>query len=391
MKKELLALLDYWEKEKGIDRNFLLDSLEKGLLLVYRKKVGLSEDVTLKINPETGDVHFQDAQGAEVSPPSFPWERIAAQTAKQVLIQKLREAEKNAIFQEFKKVEGTLISGRVERFESGHTILTFGKTEGLLPRNHQLPGDHFRVGDPITVYLLEVRKPNRGNYQLIASRTHPDFPKLLLSRQVPEIEEGLIEVKAIARFPGDITKIAVHSNNAKIDPIGTCVGDKALRIKHLTRELSGEKVEILLWTADPERFIMNSISPARGEKVILFPEKQEAVILVGDDHLFLAIGKRGQNVRLASKLTGWNIRIFRPSEYSPDKLTAAGAPYELEGIRPEVVQKICDAGYASLDALSTASVDDLVRGAGLDDATARSIIAKLHPPTAGSGPEGTTA
>lgn len=368
-----MALLDYWEQEKGVDRTFFLDSLEKALLTVYRKKVGLPEEVSIKIDPYTGEMKFVNEKGKEVAPPAFPWERIAAQAAKQILIQKIREAEKNAVYQEFTKHQDNVISGRVERFENSHIVVSFGKTEGLLPQHHRLPADHFRVGDTVLAYLLEVRKPNRGNYQLILSRTHPDFVRRLLVNEIPELKEGLIEIKALARFPGDLTKVAVSSTNEKIDPVGTCIGDKALRIKNITKELHGEKIEILRWEEDPGKFIVNSLGPARTEEVMLEAERKEAVVLVSDDQLYLAIGKRGQNVRLASKLTGWNIRVFRPSEYAGREKSALCI---IEGIDEKLGKQLAELGYDSIKTLAQATVEDLMKIPGMDEEKAVQIVAR---------------
>ncbi|MCS7180540.1 MAG: transcription termination factor NusA [bacterium] len=321
MKKEIISLLEYWEKEKGIEKNQLIESLEDGLLTVYRKKAQLPKQIKIKINPETGDIMFINEKGEEVPPPSFPWERIAAQTARHVLIQKIKEAEKNTVYNEFKNLEGEVISGRVERFENDNIIVAVGKTEGVLPHHHKLQNDHFKIGDAIKCYLLEVRPPSKGNYQLIFSRTHPNFVKKLLESEIPEIKEGLVEIMAIARFPGDLTKVAVFSKDEKIDPVGTCIGDKASRIKNIVKELKGEKIEVVAWSDDIIKYIKNSLAPAKCNEVYIDMEKKEAIAIVDDEQLFLAIGKKGQNVRLASKLTGWNIKVFKISEYKKEPNT----------------------------------------------------------------------
>jgi N utilization substance protein A len=318
MKKEIVTLLEYWEKEKGIERNYLIESLESGLLTVYRKKAGLSKDIKIKIDPETGDIKFIDKNGNEVPPPTFPWERIAAQTARHVIIQKLKEAEKNTIYDEFKNMEGQLVSGKVERFENGNVIIIIGKAEGILPHHHKLPNDHFKISDSVKCYLLEVRPPFKGNYQIILSRTHPNFVKKLLENEIPEIKEGIIEIKSIARFPGDLTKVAVFSKNKKVDAVGTCIGDKAGRIKNIVKELKGEKIEIIQWDEDIKKFIENSLSPAKVNEIHIDEAKKEAIVIVDENQLFLAIGKKGQNVRLASKLTEWNIKVFKVSEYQKE-------------------------------------------------------------------------
>jgi len=375
MKKELLSLLEYWEKEKGVEKNYFIESLEKGLLTIYRKKAGLPEGIKIKIDPETGEIKFINEKGEEIPPLTFPGERIAAQIAKQILIQRIREAEKNAIYQEFKKLEGTVLSGTVERFEDQHIVVSFGKAEGLLPRHHKLPGDHFKMGDPIKVYLLEVRKPTKKNHQLILSRTHPNFVKNLLINEVPELKEGIVKIKEITRFPGDLTKVAVYSDDKKIDPVGTCIGDKATRIKGIMKELGGEKIEIIKWDENIESFILNSLSPAKCEKIILQNDKKQATVLVDDSQIYLAIGKKGQNVRIASKLTGWNIRVYRTSEYSEGQIHEI---YSIKGIEKKLRDKLIKAGYSSIESLKKVKVEDLVKISGIGEKKAKTIIEKIE-------------
>lgn len=373
MKSEIVFLLDYWEKEKGIDRQYLIESLEKGLLAVYRKKAGLPENVNIKINPETGEIKFLNEKGEEIPSPSFPWERLAAQAAKQVIIQKLREAEKNTIYNEFKELEGEVVSGTVERFEEGHVVISIGKAEALLPQHHKLPTDYFKIGNPIKAYLLEVREPNKGIYQLIVSRTHPNFVKKLLENEVPEVKEGIIEIKAIARFPGDLTKIAVFSKNEKVDAIGTCIGNRSSRIKSIIKELNGEKIEIILWDKNISEFIKNSLSPAKCEKVILKKDKKEAIAIVDDDQLFLAIGKKGQNVRLASKLTGWEIKVYKKSEFAEGEKPATSM---IEGVSEEMAKILSENGINSIKELSEANPEEIARLLNMQEQQVKEIILK---------------
>ncbi|MCX7704659.1 MAG: transcription termination factor NusA [bacterium] len=372
MKKELLALLDYWEKNKGVSKEFLIASLEQGLSAVYKKKAMLQENIQIRIDPETGDIQFINEKGNVVEPPSFPWERIAAQTAKQILIQKIREAEKAAIYNEFKEIENTIVSGRVERFESGNIVVTVGRAEALLPQKHLLPHDRFHVGDPVRGLLLEVRKPNKGIYPIILSRTATDFVKRMLAEEIPEIRDGLVEIKAIARFPGDLTKVAVYSSNPRIDPVGTCIGDKAGRIKNITKELGGEKIEVVKWDPDPEKFTANALLPAICEKVVFDKAKNEATVWVNKDQLFIAIGKKGQNVRLACKLTGWNIIINRVEGEGPATL--------LLGISEEMAQKLSRAGYETIKSVSEANIKHMVEKLQISESEAKELIesAKRH-------------
>ncbi|MCM8789152.1 MAG: transcription termination factor NusA, partial [Candidatus Omnitrophica bacterium] len=363
MKKELVALLDYWEKNKGISKEFLIASLEQGLSAVYRKKAMLKDNIEVKIDPETGDINFVDENGNHVPPPSFPWERIAAQTAKQILIQKIREAEKVAIYNDFKKLENTIVSGRVERFETGNLVISIGRVEALLPQKHLLPRDRFHLGDPIRALLLEVRRPNKGVYPVILSRTATDFAKRLLVDEIPEIRDGIVEIKAIARFPGDLTKVAVHSSNPRIDPVGTCIGDKASRIKNITRELDGEKIEVVKASPDPEKFTASALLPAVCERVAYNAARNEATVWVSKDQLFVAIGKKGQNVRLACKLTGWNIVVNRVEGEGPATL--------ILGISEEMAQKLSEAGYETIKSLSKAEAKELSEKINVSEDQAR--------------------
>ena len=286
-------------------------------------------------------------------------------------MQRLREAEKSTVYNEFKKLEGSMVSGRVERFEENNIVISIGKTEGLLPHLHKLENEHFRVGNPIKAYIIEVRKPNRGMYQVILSRTHPNFVKELLENEIPELKDGTIKIKSIARFPGDLVKVAVVSTDVKVDAVGTCVGEKARRIKNIMRELNGEKVEIVSWVEDISKYIMNSLSPAVGKKIILDEKKKEATVIVDDGQLFLAIGKRGQNVRLASKLTGWNIRVLRESEYKNPEKPAVSM---IEGIDEKTALELGKFGYSSIKELAEANPEEIEKIPSIGNGLARDII-----------------
>jgi N utilization substance protein A len=366
MKKELLNLLDYWERNKGVSKEFLISSLEQGLAAVYRKKALLQDNVQVKIDPETGDINFIDKQGNHVSPPSFPWERIAAQTAKQILIQKIREAEKTAIYNEFKKLENSIVSGRVERFETGNIVVSLGRTEAMLPQKHLLPHDRFHIGDIVKGLLLEVRKPNKGIYPIIISRTATDFVRKLLVDEIPEIRDGIVEIKAIARFPGDLTKVAVYSSNPKVDPVGTCIGDRAGRIKNIMKELGGEKIEVVKWDPDPEKFTANALLPAIIDRVVFDRTKNEATVWVSREQLFVAIGKKGQNVRLACKLVGWNIIVNRTG--------GEGSALLLLGIDEELSDKLSKAGYETIKKLSEADSKVLSEKLGIPEDQVKELI-----------------
>ncbi|OQB74985.1 MAG: hypothetical protein BWX89_00217 [candidate division TA06 bacterium ADurb.Bin131] len=366
MKKELLALLDYWEKNKGVSKEFLISSLEQGLSAVYRKRAFLKEDIEVKIDPETGDIYFIDEKGNHIESPSFPWERIAAQTAKQILIQKIREAEKAAIYSEFKKLEDHIVNGRVERFEAGNIVVSLGRAEALLPQKHLLPHDRYHIGDSVKGLILEVRRPNKGVYPVIMSRTATDFVKRLLIDEIPEIRDGLVEIKAIARFPGDLTKVAVFSKDTRIDPVGTCIGDRAGRIKNIMKEIGGEKIEIVRWDPDPEKFTANALLPAKCEKVVFDSGKNEATVLVTKDQLFVAIGKKGQNVRLACKLTGWNIIVNRAEGEGPATV--------LLGIDEDLANQLKKSGYETIKSISVAKSAEISSSVGISEDEAKELI-----------------
>ncbi|MCL5409208.1 MAG: transcription termination factor NusA [Candidatus Omnitrophica bacterium] len=369
MKNDLLVLLDYWEKEKGVDRKFLISSLEKGLQSVYRKREHLDPNTQVKIDPETAEFYFLDENGNKITPPSFLWERIAAQNVKQIFIQKIKEAENNAIYYEFKNLENEIVSGRIEFFEKDNAIVSIGKAMGILPQKHMLPNDHFHVGSPVKVYIIEVKKPSHGLYPIILSRTVAGFLKKLLAEEIPEIKEGIIEIKSLARFPGDVSKIAVYSKNSDIDPVGTCIGEKASRIKNIVKELGGEKIEVVKWSPDPVEFTANAISPAKCEKIIFNEKKNEATCWVSKKQIYLAIGKKGQNVRLACKLTGWNIIINRLEE--PEKSVFLNI-----GISQEVAKILTENGFETIKSILDAGIEDIKNKTGLSEDIVMQIVEK---------------
>ncbi|MFA5645182.1 MAG: transcription termination factor NusA [Candidatus Ratteibacteria bacterium] len=341
MKQDLKVLLDFWSKERGIEKEYLIESFENVLHSVYQKKGGIEGVFDVKVDPETGEILLTDEEGNSIPLPELRGERSVAQSVKQSLLQKIREAEQNAVFEEFKGLENEIVSGRVERIKEGNLILMIGKVEGILPRKHMLPADRYPVGSQVKGCLLEVRKPSHGNFPLVVSRTSTEFLRKLLIQEISEIKRGLVEIKAIARFPGDLSKVAVHTDDPKIDPIGTCIGDRAGRIKTIIKELSGEKIEVMKWSPDPEIFTASALAPATIQKVRYSPERNEAVAWVEKEQLFLAIGKKGQNVRLACKLTGWNIIVNRLEEREEPVLS-------LLGLSAEVVEKFQKRGYETL-------------------------------------------
>jgi len=344
MTKELCFIIDQMSREKGIPKEILLSTLESALLSAARKRYGGRLNVNLRIDPKTcaiavfetkkvveqvenkdEEVTLAEANkivsgkslGDEVEVPIYlqDFGRIAAQTAKQVIFQRVREAERDVIFKEFKDKVGRVISGVVMRKEKNFYFLNIGKTEAVLPQKESLPGENLKRGDTVRVLIEDVRVTPKGPV-IYLSRTDPHFVLELFRMEVPEISEGLVVIKDIVREPGERTKIAVFSKDHTIDPVGACVGMKGTRVQSIVRELRGERIDIIPWTDDPRILISRALSPATVDKIGINEEEKTAMVVVNDQQLSLAIGKKGQNVKLAMKLTGWDIDILSESEYS---------------------------------------------------------------------------
>lgn len=337
MNIEFIEALDQIEKEKGISKDILFDALEAALISAYKKNYGSAQNVSIEIASETGEVKvfakkevtdevkdpllqidiidakvynpvakIGDVISIEVTPKKFG--RIAAQTAKQVVMQRIREAERNIIYEEFSGRETDIVNGIVQRFDKKNVIIDLGKIEVILPPNEQIATELYTQGNRIKVYILEVKKTTKGP-QITVSRSHPGLVKRLFELEVPEVYDGVVEIKGIAREAGSRTKIAVHSNDENVDPVGACVGPKGARVQAVVEELMGEKIDIIKWDKDIEKYILNALSPAQVLKVEIEENNKIARVIVDEDQLSLAIGKEGQNARLAAKLTGWKIDI----------------------------------------------------------------------------------
>ena len=368
MNGDILVILEHLEREKGINKEVLLKTIEAALLSAARKRFGQDEDIKVKINGKTGV--FKVFSGRkEITPANFG--RIAAQTARQVVIQKIREAEKEVVYEDFKDKQGTIITGFVQREEYKNKIIDMGNTEGILPFREQIRGETYQPRERVQFYLLEVRKTSKGP-QLILSRTHPDFVKTLFELEVPEITDGIVEIKAIAREPGERTKIAVHSTQENVDPVGACVGVRGSRIKLIVRELKGEKIDIIRWNEDREAYLRAALSPAKIAQVNLNPKNKEAEIVVPDDQLSLAIGKKGQNVRLAVKLTGWKIDIKTESKLAVEKKVVPLS--HLSGIGQKTLDNLAEAGFDTLDKLLATEIKDLMAVPGIGKKTVEKIL-----------------
>ena len=342
--KELILALEELEKEKGIKKEELLDSIRTALITAYKRNFDALENVDVKMDQQTGATHVYsikevmetandpaleitleearkinkelkigDTVEIEIVPRDFG--RIAAQTAKQVIIQKLRETERNMVFNEYNERKGEIVSGLIQKADKHIVVMDLGKLEGIMLAKDQIPTEKYHVNDKIKGYVVDVERGEKGVPQAIVSRTHPDFVRKLLEFEIPEIYEGLIEIKSVSRDPGLRSKIAVYSSNENIDPVGSCVGQKGIRIQNVINELHGEKIDVIEWNADPSIFIASALLPAQIMAVDIKEEEKFAQVIVADDQLSLAIGKAGQNARLAAKLTGWKIDIKSETQF----------------------------------------------------------------------------
>jgi transcription termination/antitermination protein NusA len=349
VKFKLMDALKQIELEKGLAMDTVLDALKDALLTAYKKNYGdLDEtrEARIDIDEVTGDIRvFEDIENekgemeeVEVTPENFG--RIAAQTAKQVIIQRIREAERELMFDEYHGREGDIVTGIVQQSDQRYTLIDLGKVEALLPPSEQVRGERYEHGARLKTYIVDVRRTTKGP-QIMVSRTHPGLLKRLFELEVPEIYDGLVEIKAVAREGGQRSKVAVVSNDENVDPVGACVGAKGSRVRMIVSELRGEKVDIVEWKEDPAEFVANAISPAKVKEVIVDPENLTAEVIVPDNQLSLAIGKEGQNARLAAKLTGWRIDIL--SESQAMEAAAIRAEQELERAATGEQERICRA------------------------------------------------
>ena len=342
--KELIMALDELEKERGISKDYLLESLEVALVAAYKKNFDSAENVKVEIDSQTGEIHvyaqkevvetvensqlqisLEDAKkiekkakigdiiNIETKPKDFG--RIAAGAAKQHVIQKVREAERNMIFDEYNDRKGEIVTGIIQKADKGTVVLDLGKLEGIMPLKEQIPTEHYHVNDKIKAYVLSVEKGLKGAPQVLVTRSHPDVIKKLFELEIPEIYEGLIEVKAVSRDPGYRSKVAVYSKNPDIDPVGSCVGAKGIRIQNIINEMNGEKIDVIEWSEDPATFICAALLPAHVMAVDIKEDEKFAQVIVPDEELSLAIGKGGQNARLAVKLTNWKIDIKSETQF----------------------------------------------------------------------------
>ena len=430
---DLMQVIDQIGREKGIDKAVLIEAVGAAILSASRKslpvaqaaldlrvdfdsrlgqfklyavkkvvegvtnpklEIGLDEALTISLGAQAGD-----EVKTPVPVPAQSFGRIAAQTAKQVIIQRVREAERDSVFQTFKEKEGELVHGVVQRVIKGNAILNIGKAEAILPVREQLPREEFRVGDRVRAYILDVKKTSKGS-QIVVSRTHPGFLKRLFDLEVPEIYEGVVEVKVAVREAGERAKIAVASKDSNVDPVGACVGYRGARVQAIVRELQGEKIDIVPWREDPAAFVKAALAPAEVQRVSAETEARTLRVVVADDQLSLAIGKRGQNARLAAKLVGWKVDIKSTSEMQreaqaalselmgaearpeaaaePDPALALEQLITLPGVGEKLAGRLIAAGYTSLPKLAAASFEALQEIEGIGPKSAERIVQVAH-------------
>lgn len=394
---ELLGILEQLERDKGIRKEVLIEAVEVAIASAAKKlwTVDKNESITAKFDITTGKITAY-AGGQPIRSSEFG--RIAAQTAKQVVIQKIREAEKDVVFEEYKNRIGEIISGSVYRFEKGHIIVDIGKTEAFIPPREQSAKEEFRQGDRIRAYVLDVKRESKGP-QIILSRAHPNFVKRLFGLEVPEIYEGIVEIKAISRDVGERTKIAVFSKDEKVDCVGACVGMRGARVKNIVSELHGEKIDIVRYSNDIKEYIQAALSPAEISQIQLDYENKKANIIVADDQLSLAIGKHGQNVRLASQLVNWELDLFTFEQWKQlqdedaqeeakgekgqkqegQERTVASpqtgkAIADLDGVGEKLVVQLKEAGFDTLKKIAEANIETITQVKGLGKVRAKKII-----------------
>ena len=409
MGNELVQVLDQIGRDKGIGRNVLINAIEAAVLSASRKKYGNIENIFARFNEKSGEVELyllkkivssvqdtmaeisleegrkakpeaSEGEDVEVKLESIDFGRIAAQSAKQIIVQKVREAERDQIYTEFVQKQGQVLNGIVQKVEQGNIIIDLMKTEGILPVREQILKERYNKGDRLRVYVLEVKMGAKG-VQILLSRTYPNFLIKLFEMEVPEIYQGIVEIKGAARDPGWRGKIAVLSHDSDVDAVGACVGMKGTRVQAIVRELSGEKIDIVRWSAKPQEFITNALSPAQISRITVNEANKSAEVIVPDDQLSLAIGRKGQNVKLASKLTGMHLDIFGQSELENKKeekkakeLDDKNALAKLENVGTKMAEILFEKGYKDIVSIANSTVEDLCSVPGIGKKKAETLI-----------------
>jgi transcription termination/antitermination protein NusA len=402
---ELLQIADAVAREKSIDKAVVIHAMEEAMQRAAKSRYGAENEIRVEIDPRTGETHISrylhvvenvendkieisvtDAHRrnpaaqvgdiiAETLPP-IEFSRIATQAAKQVIVQKVRDAERERQYEEYKDRIGEIVHGTVKRVEFGSVVVDFGRAEGVVRRDEMIPRESFRNGDRIRAYIYDVRREARGP-QIFLSRTHPQFMARLFAQEVPEIYDSIIEIRAVARDPGSRAKIAVISKDSSIDPVGACVGMRGVRVQAVVQELQGERIDIIPWNADPATFIVNALAPAEVTKVVLDEETRRVEVVVPDDQLSLAIGRRGQNVRLASQLTGWQIDILTEQEESERRQKEFAERTRLFmqtlDVDETIAQLLASEGFASVEDVAYVPLQELAGIEGFDEDTAQEL------------------
>jgi N utilization substance protein A len=399
---ELKRVIEQVSREKGVEREILIKTIEEAVRAAARKKLGHIYDLEVSFNEEMGEIeifefkevvekvtneHVQISleEAKEIDPESELGDslgikmdtdtlgRIAAQSAKQVIMQRLREAERDIVYDDYKDRRGEIIHGIAQRFDKGSIIVNLGRTEAELLAKEQIPKESYKQGDRVRAYILDVKQFSRGP-QISLSRTHPNFLSALFENEVPEISEGIVKIVQVAREPGSRAKIAVASRDSDVDPVGACVGMKGSRVQAVVQELRGEKIDIVTWDTDPAKFICNALAPAEIVRVIVDEANQTMEVVVPDDQLSLAIGKRGQNVRLASKLSGWNLDVTSESNYNSALKEAYDSLLKLDGVGEATASNLYQQGFRSIEGVADSAVSDLMQVGGIGEEKAGKII-----------------
>lgn len=402
MQQDLNRVIEQVSKEKGIDKTILISALENAMVSAAKKTFGHQRKIEAQYNPDLGEVELFEAKLVvqEVNDPSTEislpearealdpdaqigdellskldcssFGRIAAQTAKQNIVQRVRDAEREIIYNEFKGREGQLVHGIVQRFEKKNIIVNLGRTDAILPEREQVPRERYRQGDRIRAYIVSVEMTSRGP-QIVLSRTHPGMLIKLFELEVPEIYEGIVEVKGANREPGGRAKIAVVSHDPDVDPVGACVGMKGTRVQAVVQELRGEKIDIVHWTADQAEYVCRALAPAKVSKIIIDDDERSMEVIAPDDQLSLAIGKKGQNVRLASRLTGWRIDVRSESEADEETRRARTSLGAIPGVNDMTAELLYQSGFKSAEELAEAELETILEVEGIGPEKAEAI------------------
>ncbi len=413
MLSELDKVLEEIRKDKGIDRDVLIHALETALVKAAHNKYGHGLDIEAHYNEDLGEIElFQFktvaeevqnitkeigmAEAAQIDPEAQAGDeigvkmdtsqfgRIAAQTAKQVIMQNIREAERETVYSDYKDKKADLVTGFVQRFEKGNVVVMLGKHEAIMPTQEQVPGEIYALRDRVRGYVLDVKKNAKGP-QVIISRTHPGFLLKLFELEVPEIAEGIVKVHCVAREPGNRAKIAVQSLDSKIDPVGACVGNRGSRVQNIIHELHGEKIDIIPWSDDPVSFVRSALQPAEISEILIDEQAHSMEIIVDDSQLSLAIGKKGQNVRLAAKLTNWRIDIRSKSKADKISKKYREDLLGITGLDAALADKLIDADCTSIDAVAGASAEDLAGMLGVESEKAQELKSQAQALLDGAG------